>query len=138
MVGIPEFVGRFRSLKTLVLDNLRVDGSGRYDQSGVSFEWITGVLQRLSSPVQKLAFEVTATDYSQLNAIPWAFIDGIVDPETPKFRALVCVEVLVKRGVHRKNRPSSIGRDAMCSEIALRLHALSLLGLLRCDTVGCE
>ena len=38
---------------------------------------------------------------------------------SPQFRALNCVEVLVKRGVRRKNRPSSIDRDAVFSEIAL-------------------
>ena len=96
------------------------------------------MLQQLSSPVQKLVFEVTATDCSQLDAIPWAFIDRIVSPETPQFSALVCVEVLVKRGARRKNYPSSIGRDVVCSEITLRLPVLNLLGLLRCDTVGCE
>ena len=137
MAGIPEFVKLFRTLETLVLDDLRVDGSS-YDKSDVSFEWITGVLQRLSSPVRKLVFEVTATDCSQLNLIPWAFIDRTVSPETPQFRALNCVEVLVKRGVRRKHHPSSIVRDAVCSEIVLKLPTLNLLGLLRCDTVGCE
>jgi len=137
-IRIPEFVGSFHSLQTLVLDNLRVDGSSRRDGSDVSFEWITGVLQQLSSPVQKLVFEVTATDRSQLNAIPWAFIDNTVNPETPQFRALTCVEVLVKRGARRDNYPSSIGRDVVCSEITLKLPTLSLLGLLRCDTVGCN
>lgn len=105
--------------------------------SGVSFEWITEVLQQLASPVQKLVFEVTITDYSQLNAIPWAFIDRIVSPEAPQFRALVRVQVLVKRGVCPKHCPCSIGRDVVCSEITQRLPALSLLGLLWCDTVGC-
>jgi len=138
MAGIPEFVGCFRSLQTLVLDNLRVDGSSHYDGFDVSFEWITGVLQQLSSPVQKLVFEVIAMDCSQLNAIPWASIDKIVDPETPQFRTLICVKVLVKRGLCPKDYPPSIRRDAVCSEIALKLPALNLLGLLLCDTAGCE
>ena len=107
-------------------------------RSDVSFEWITGVLQQLSSPVQKLVFEVTATDCSQLNAIPWAFIDRIVSPEIPQFGALIGVEVLVKRRVRQNNYPSSIGKDVVCSEIIVRLPTLNLLGLLRCNTVLCE
>ena len=94
---------------------------------------------RLSSPVQKLVFEVTATRYSQLNAIPWALIDRIVHPDAPQFRTLIRVEVLVKRGGHPKNshRQPPIYRDMVCSEIVRRLPVLNLLDLLRCDTLGC-
>ena len=95
-----------------------------------------GVPRQLSSPVEKLVFEVTVTEYSQLDAMPWASIDGIVRPEIPQFRALTRVEVSVRRGVLPENRPP-IDRDAVCSEIARRMPALNLLGLLRCDTVGC-
>jgi hypothetical protein len=102
----------------------------------VSFEWITGVLQQLSSPIQKLVFEVTATKRSQLDAIPWAFIDRIVHPDTPQFRALTRVEVLMKRGIPPKGCPP-IGKDAVCLAIAQRLPTLNLLGLLLCNTVGC-
>jgi len=128
---MPEFVGRFRSLTTFVLDNLRLD----YGRFNVSFEWITGVLRELSSPVEKLVFEVTVTEYSQLDAMPWAFIDGTVHPESPQFRALTSLEVFVRRGVHPGNRPPLIDRDVVRLEVALRLPVLNLLGLLRCDTV---
>ena len=131
--GISEFVGRFSSLTTLVLDNLRL----YHDRSKVSFEWVAGVLQQLSSPVQKLVFEVTLTECSQLDGIPWASIDGIIGLETPQFRALTRVEVLVRWGVLLENRPHPIDRDEVRSEIALRLHTLHLLGLLWFDTVGC-
>ena len=138
--GIPELVRKFRSLDTLVLGDLRVDGSSstyhteRYD---ISFEWITGVLQQLSSPIRKLVFEVTATDYRQLNAIPWEFIDGVVYPEDPQFRDLARVEVLVEHGVRREGSPPSILKDTVCSEITRRLPRLHRLDLLRCHTIGC-
>ena len=108
-----------------------------YPQSDVSFGWITGVLGQISSPIQKLVFEVTATEYSQLDAIPWVFIDRIVHPANPQFRALIYVNVMVKRGGRPGGCRSPIDRDVVCSEVALRLPALNLLGLLRCDTVDC-
>ena len=83
-------------------------------------------------------FEVTATDRSQLGAIPWAFIDKVLSPETPQFRALICIEVSVKRGVRQEHHPSSVSRDVVFSEITLRLPALNLLasvcyGVMRWD-----
>jgi len=129
--GIPEFVRRFRSLKVLVLDNLKVDCS----RSRVSFEWITGVLQQLSSPIRRLVFEVTVTERSQLDAIPWAFIDRILHSDNPQFRTLLRVKVLLKRGGHQKGRPP-LNRDVVCSLVTRRLPTLNLLGLLRCDTAG--
>lgn len=116
-----------------------MDGSGsnRRDGSDVSFEWITGVLQQLSSPIQTLVLEVTATSYLQFEAIPWASIDMILNPEASQFRELTCVRVLVKRGVVLLSPRSVIGRDVVFREIIQRLPALHLLGLLRCDTEGC-
>ena len=127
-----DFVGRFRSLTTFVLDNLRLD----YGRFGVSFEWIIGVLRRLSSQVQKLVFEVTLTECSQLDAIPWGFIDEIVGSRTPQFGALARLEVLVRRGELPENHTPPTDRNVIRSEVALRLPALNLLGLLWCDTVG--
>ena len=72
-------------------------------------------------------------DCSQLNAIPWASINKIVDPETPQFGTLTCVKTLVNRGLCPKDHPPPIRRDEVCSEIALKLPALDLLGLLRWD-----
>lgn len=95
------------------------------------------MLQRLSSPVQRLVFEVTVTECSQLDAIPWVSIDTIIDPEMPQFRALTRVEVLVRRGVIQGDCPSPIDRGVVRSEIPLRLPALNLLGLLWCDAVDC-
>lgn len=137
--GIPEFVGRFRSLDTLVLDNINLLDSGPdyYDGSDGSFEWIPGVLQQLSSPIQKLVFEVTVSHYWQLDAIPWMSIDNIVNPKAPQFRELNRVEVLLKCGIGYKRFSPSISKDAVCSEILQRLPALNLQGLLRCDTAGC-
>jgi len=103
----------------------------------VSFEWITGVLQQLSSPIRELVFEVTVTQYSQLDAIPWAFIDRIVHPDNPQFRALARVKVLVKRGGNLRVQSPFIYKDVVCSRVTQRLPVLNLLGLLRCDTAGC-
>jgi hypothetical protein len=134
-IGIPEFVSRFRSLNTLVLDNLVVDGSSGYGRSDLSFQWITGVLQQLSSPI--LVFEVTTSDHLELKRIPWTSIDKIVCPTTQQFRELVRVEVLVKRGVYqKKNYPCSVARDLALAEVEQKLPALNRLGLLRCDTEG--
>ena len=63
-----------------------MDGSGGHITSDLFFRRIPGVLEQLRSPIQKLVFEVSATGYLQLGAIPWASIDRIVDPETPQFR----------------------------------------------------
>ena len=104
----------------------------------MTFEWMTGVLQQLSSPIQRLVFEVTAANYPQLDAVPWGFIDSIVTPETPQFRDLTCVEVLVERGRCSGRTSSSIGKDRVRSEIIRKLPRLNLLGILRCDTMGCE
>lgn len=134
LTEIPEFVSLFRSLDTLVLDNLIVDYSGG---CGVSFEWITGVLQKLSSPIRKLVFEVTATSYLQLKRIPWASIEGVVSLKISQFRELVRVEVFVRRGVHQTISPASIGRDVVLAEIMQSLPGLNRLGLLRCDTKEC-
>lgn len=113
-----------------------MDGSDQYYGFDMSFGWIVGVLQQLSSQIQKLVLEVTATGCSQLDVIPWASIDSTVHPDTRQFKALVRVEVLVKWGGISSGRPPSIDKDLVCSEIARRLPRLNLLGLLRCDTVG--
>lgn len=135
---IPELVGKFCSLDTLVLDNLRVDGSDGHPISSVSFGWIPAVLERLSSPIRRLAFEVTATSYQQIDAIPWGYIDKIVDPENQIFKQLAHVEVLVRQGVHcRGIPPLPLAGDIVRSEIARRLPTITLLGLLRCKTTGC-
>ena len=93
--GIPEFVGKFWSPSILVLGNLRV-GSDHYDRSNLPFEWITEVFQQIPSPIQKLVLEVTAGEYSQLDATPWTSIDRVIRPDAPQFRALIRVAVLVK------------------------------------------
>ena len=73
----------------------------------------------------------------QLDAIPWALIDRVVDPDAPQFRELIYVEVLVKWEVIPGDRPPIGLRDGVRGDIVWRLHALDLLGLLRCDVVGC-
>ena len=113
-----------------------MDGSDGFHGSNVSFEWIEGVLQQLSSAIRKLVFEVTATECSQLDAIPWASINSIFHPDTRQFKALVRVEVLVKRGVIQSGSSLPVDGGVVCSEIARRLPGLKLLGLLRCDAVG--
>lgn len=134
---VPTFVHQFRSLDTLVLDDLRVDcsGSTHYDIFDVSFDWIPAVLQRLSSPIRKLVFEVIASYPPQLGMIPWELIDEIVNPEAPQFKELNQVEVLVRCRVLRGGPLPSIGRDVVHSEITRRLPTLDRLDLLRCDTV---
>lgn len=109
-----------------------MDGSGDYSE--LSFGWIPGVLRQLSSRIQRLAFEVTATSYLQFDSIPWASIDNILDPQTPQFRDLTRVEVLVRRGFCQKSTPSIIGKDIVCLEIMRRLPTVNRLGLLRCYT----
>ena len=69
-----------------------------------------GVLLQPSSPIQKLVFEVIATERSQLGATPWVFIGGIVRSEALQFWALIRVETLVNRGVLLDNHPPSVDR----------------------------
>lgn len=96
------------------------------------------MLQRLYSPIQNLVFEVTLTEYSQLDAIPWSSVDRTVgDPDNPQFRALARVMVLVKRGHSTKVHPAPVYRDVVSLKVAERLPVLNLLGLLRCDTAVC-
>lgn len=100
----------------------------------MSFDWIEDVLRQLSSPIRELVLEMTVSEYLQLDAIPWAFINRIVHPDDPQFKELACVRVLVKRGSSLKDLPPIYG-DVVRSKVARRLPALDLLGLLRCDTV---
>ena len=112
-------------------------GSTRYDIFDMSFDWIPAVLRWLSSPIQKLVFEVIASYPPQLGMIPWESIDEIVNPGAPQFKELNQVEVFVRCRVLRGGPSPSIGRDVVRSEIARRLPTLDRLGLLRCDTMEC-
>lgn len=107
------------------------------DRSGLdlSFEWIPRVLQRLSSPIKRLVFEVTVSSHLKPTCIPWASIDKIIDPMLPQFSELDRVEVLVKRGARREGSPFIYGGTVL-AEIMPELPKLDLLGLLHCDTEG--
>ena len=96
------------------------------------------MLGGLSSPIRRLAFEVTATSYQQIDAIPWGYIDNIIDAGDQNFMQLAHVEVLVKQGVRSQGSPPPpLVGDIVRSEITRRLPAITLLGLLRCKTTGC-
>ena len=110
------------------------DGSRGDDTPDLSFQWIPGVLEQLSSPIRKLVFEVTASSHSELRRIPWGSIDSIIRPGTLQFRELLRVEVLVKRGKRGAHR--EFCRDLALAEIVWWLPSLHRLGLLRCNTEG--
>jgi len=95
------------------------------------------VVRTLSSPIRKLVFEVSARDVSQLDAVPWSFVDWLVAvPQNAQLRSLDQVEILVE---HR--RPPEGGsflkhRETLYQEFKSRLPQIERMGLLRCSFVS--
>ena len=116
-----KLFGQFRSLDTLVLKHIAAH------RCRASVGWVTGALRQLPSQIRTLVFVVIATNSSELNAIPWESIDKIVSPETPQFKELTRVQVLLKGRVRQD-------MDEMRPKVVGRLSGLDRLGLLRCDT----
>jgi len=135
--GISEFVRKFASLDTLVLDNLGLDVDADHYSIHYSLAWIPAVLRRLSSPIRRLVFEVSAREIFQLDAVPWGFVDELVtDPQNTQFRSLDRVEILVEY-----KRPPEGGsflkhRDTLYREFKTRLPEIERVGLLRCSFVS--
>lgn len=135
--GISEFVRKFASLDTLVLDNLGLDADPEYYSERFSLAWIPGVLRRLSSPIRKLVFEVSAKEISQLDVVPWSMIDELVaDPQNVQFLSLDRVEILLEC-----KRTSGGGsflkhRETLHQEFRSRLPQTERMGLLRCSFVS--
>lgn len=136
-IGIPEFVRKFKSLDTLVLDNLELDVDEEHYSIHFSLAWIPAVLRRLSSPIRKLKLEFSARDISQLDVVPWAFVDEVVaDPLNTQFRSLNRVEVLVQRKGPSEDGSFLRHRDTLHQEFKSRLPEIERMGLLRCSFVS--
>ena len=120
-----------------MLDNLGLDVDVDHYSMHFSLNWIPTVLRRLSSPIRKLAFEVSAREISQLDVVPWMFVDELVaDPQNTQFRSLDRVEIVVgceelpEGGSFLKNR------DTLYQEFKSRLPEIEKMGLLRCSFVS--
>ena len=120
-----------------MLDNLRLDVEAEYYSEHFSLAWIPGVLRRLSAPIRTLAFEVTAKDISQLDAVPWVFVDELVaDQQNTQFRSLDRVEVLVECKGSPEDGSFLKHRDTLYEEFKWRLPEIERMGLLRCSFVS--
>jgi len=95
------------------------------------------VLRGSSSPIRKLAFEVSARDVSQLDVVLWAFVDELVaDPRNTQFRSLDRVEILVECRGPPGDGPFLKHRDTLYQEFKSRLPGIERMGLLRCSFVS--
>lgn len=131
--GISEFVRKFSSLNTLVLDNLGLDVDVEHYSEHFSLAWIPGVLRRLCSPIRRLVFEVSTKEISQLDAVPWVFVDELVaDPQNAQFRSLDRVEILVECKGSPESGSFLRHRDTLYQEFKSRLPEIERMGLLRC------
>ena len=115
----------------LVLDNLKLHSEDS------SLAWIPAVLRRLSSPIRRLEFEVSGRGRSQLDVLPWPFVDELVsDPQNTQFRSLERVEIFVEAKVTPRSGSFSKHQDALYREFKSRLPVIERMGLLRCSFVG--
>ena len=119
-----------------MLDNLGLDVDANYYSVHFSLAWIPAVLGRLSSPIRRLVFEVSAREIPQLDVVPWAFVDELItNPQNTQFRFLGRVEILVESkttdgGSFLKHR------DTLYREFKTRLPEIERMGLLRCSFVS--
>jgi len=129
---VSEFVHKFTSLDTLVLDNLKLDVDPKHSPT-----WIPQVLKRLSSPIRRLVFEVSAKEVSQLDVVPWMPVDEIVaSPENAQFRSLDRVEILVERKGSLSGGSFFKHQDTLHQRFKLLLPEIERMGLLRCSFVS--
>ena len=136
---MSEFVRKFASLDTLVLDNLELDVCTEHYSEDFSLAWIPEVLRRSSSLIRRLVFEVSARDASQLDVVPWAFVDQLVaDPQNTQFRSLNRVEVFVELRGPPEGSSFLKHRDTLYQEFKLRLPEIERMGLLRCSFVSSQ
>ncbi|KAF9647259.1 hypothetical protein BDM02DRAFT_3188167 [Thelephora ganbajun] len=136
-IRVSEFVRKFASIDTLVLDDLGLDVDAEHYSEHFSLAWIPGVLRRISSPIRRLVFEVSAKDISQLDAVPWTFIDELVaDPLNTRFRSLDQVEILVECKESPEGGSFLKHRDTLYQEFKSRLPEIERMGLLRCSFVS--
>jgi len=120
-----------------VLDNLGLDVDAEHYSVHFSLDWIPAVLRRLCSPIRKLAFEVSAREISQLDVVPWVFVDELVaDPQNTQFRSLDRVEILVECKELPEGESFLKHRDTLYQEFKSRLPEIEKMGLLRCSFVS--
>jgi hypothetical protein len=120
-----------------VLDNLKLDVDDKHYSERFSLAWIPGVLKGLSSPIHRLAFEVSAKEISQLDAVPWPSVDELVaDLQNTQFRSLGRVEIFVERRGSSNDGSFLKHRDTLYQEFKLRLPEIARMGLLRCSFVS--
>ena len=120
-----------------MLDNLELDVDARYFSDNFSLAWMPGVLRRLSSPIRRLALEVSAREASQLDVVPWSFIDELVtDPQNAQFRSLDRVEILILCRESPGGSNFLKHRDTVYQEFKARLPEIERMGLLRCTSVS--
>jgi len=119
-----------------VLDNLKLDVDAKHFSEDFSLAWIAGVLRTLSSPIRKLVLEMSASDASQLDAVPWSFVDRLVGaPQNPQLRFLERVEILVERRGPPEGDPFLKHKNSLYQELKSRLPEIEGMGLLRCSFV---
>ena len=82
-------------------------------------------------------FEVSVKDISQLDVVPWSFVDELVaDPQNAQFRSLERVEILVERKESPEGGSFLKHRDTLYQEFKSRLPEIERMGLLRCTSSG--
>lgn len=119
-----------------MLDNLGLDVGAEHFSDHFSLAWMVGALRRLSSPIRRLAFEVSAKEISQLDVVQWRMIDGLVaDPLNVQFRCLDRVEILLEC---KASEGESFLKhcDSLYQVFQSRLPEIERMGLLRCSFVS--
>jgi hypothetical protein len=120
-----------------VLDNLGLDVGAEHFSDHFSLAWIGGVLRRLSSPIRRLVFEVSAKEISQLDAVPWQLIDELVsDPLSVQFQSLDRVEILLECKGPPEGGSFLKHWDSLNQVFQSRLPEIERMGLLRCSFVS--
>jgi len=120
-----------------VLDNLQLDVDAEHYANHFSLAWIPGVLRRLSSPIRKLVFELSAMEISQLDVMPWKMVDELVaDSQNAQFRSLDRVEIVVECKRSITGGSFLKHRDTLYQEFESVLPEIERMGLLRCSFVS--
>jgi hypothetical protein len=119
-----------------VLDNLGLNVEAEHFSEHFSLAWIPGVLRRLSSPIRKLVFEVSAKEISQLDVVPWPFVDELIaDPQNVQFRSLDRVEILLECKGLPEGESFLKDRDTLDQVFQSRLPETEKMGVLRCSFI---